>query len=366
MSRPVLVYASHSGRLYGTERMAVATLDALRDRYEPLLFAPPGPVHAAAAERGLATREVRGVADFVRAFAGALRRGPDAALIATETRTSFAAHWLARALRRPLRHLHAVHGGTEERLSYGRKRLLVRLPLRYVAVSEYVRERLVAHGVPADRIDVAANFVDETRSPLASAPRARGVPARIAVVSRLEAAKRLDVLLDALAILAARRRDGGMEVVLYGTGAEEARLRARAVREGLPATFAGFVSDVGGELRKADLLVHTCPTEPCGLGVLEAMAAGTPVLVPDRGGAAALVEEGVSGFRFRADDPADLARRLDDLRAAPAALLDAVAAAAVRRVAERFSARSNAARYRDLLDAAGRAPTGAGVRRAAV
>ena len=38
-----LVYALHSGNLYGTERMALATLQGLRDRFDPVLLAPPGP-----------------------------------------------------------------------------------------------------------------------------------------------------------------------------------------------------------------------------------------------------------------------------------------------------------------------------------
>ena len=53
----------------------------------------------------------------------------------------------------------------------------------------------------------------------------------------------------------------------------------------------------------SDLLIHTCPTEPFGMVILEAMAARIPVLVPDEGGAASLIDDGRTGFKFKADDP---------------------------------------------------------------
>ena len=81
--------------------------------------------------------------------------------------------------------------------------------------------------------------------------------------------------------------------------------------------------------------MHTCPEEPFGLVVLEAMAADVPVLVPDRGGPDFIVEAGVSGFKFRADDAADLAARLADLAAAPAGVLNRAAAGGRVAVTER-------------------------------
>jgi len=54
--------------------------------------------------------------------------------------------------------------------------------------------------------------------------------------------------------------------------------------------------------------------------ILEALAARTPLLVSDIGGMAELVEEGVSGFRFRVGDAGDLAARLSSFLADPAQL----------------------------------------------
>jgi glycosyltransferase involved in cell wall biosynthesis len=107
---------------------------------------------------------------------------------------------------------------------------------------------------------------------------------------------------------------------------------------------------VAAALADSDLLLHLCPVEPFGLAILEAMAAGLPVLVPDAGGAAGLVEPGVSGFHFRADDPDDLARVLASLAAAPAQRLNAVIARADARLRSHYSDRAGLDRYFKLLE----------------
>ena len=45
-ARPLLLYALHSGKLYGTERMALATANALRDSFDCVMMAPEGPALA--------------------------------------------------------------------------------------------------------------------------------------------------------------------------------------------------------------------------------------------------------------------------------------------------------------------------------
>ncbi len=49
----VFLYVLHSGNLYGTERMALATLVGLRDQFCPILFAPPGPAIEEAGRLGI-------------------------------------------------------------------------------------------------------------------------------------------------------------------------------------------------------------------------------------------------------------------------------------------------------------------------
>jgi len=102
-------------------------------------------------------------------------------------------------------------------------------------------------------------------------------------------------------------------------------------------------------MAQADLLVHTCPSEPFGLVILEAMAARIPVLLPNEGGASSIVEDGVDGFKFRANDAEHLAERLVELRDIDADKLNRVVNDASKTVEIRFSAESSLKRYRDIF-----------------
>jgi len=73
------------------------------------------------------------------------------------------------------------------------------------------------------------------------------------------------------------------------------------------------------------------------------------VLVPDSGGAALLVEEGVSGGRFRADAAEALAARLRELREAPAEVLNRWVAGGDQALATRFSQTERLTDYERLL-----------------
>jgi glycosyltransferase involved in cell wall biosynthesis len=95
--------------------------------------------------------------------------------------------------------------------------------------------------------------------------------------------------------------------------------------------------------------VHTCPSEAFGLAIVEGMAAGVPVLVPDAGGAGSLVEQGISGYRFRADDADDLACRLQALCAASGEELNRVVAGASAVLRTRFSEKARLGDYRTLI-----------------
>jgi glycosyltransferase involved in cell wall biosynthesis len=95
-------------------------------------------------------------------------------------------------------------------------------------------------------------------------------------------------------------------------------------------------------------LLHTCPEEPFGLVMLEAFAAGVPVLVPGSGGAADIVHPGVNGWHFAANDAVSLGRQLLRATAAPAATLNALADAGRADLQTEFSAPRQALRYAAL------------------
>ncbi|QXP83975.1 glycosyltransferase family 4 protein [Methylococcus sp. Mc7] len=345
--KPAFLYVLHSGNLYGTERMALATLDGLRDRLEPVLFAPPGPALGEAERLEIQAVEFRGARDL------AIKLRP---WIARHRRLAFAATGVSHSMiflawnllygRRNV-HIHLVHGGTDERESYGRKRLLNGRGIRFVAVSEFVRDRLLAHGVAEASIDVCENFLPDRQ--IADVPRRpafREGVRNVVVVSRVDPIKRIDLLLDCLDRHPVLK---SLNFRICGTGWDLEALRARAEKDHPNVVFEGFSDRIPQILAGSDLLLHLCPCEPFGLAILEAMAAGVPVLVPDAGGAASLIEPGISGFQFRAGDAGDLGTVLEEVASLPPASLDRIAAAADARLRERYSSKAGLERYARLF-----------------
>jgi glycosyltransferase involved in cell wall biosynthesis len=346
---PNLAYVLHSGQLFGTERMALATMAALREQFDALLIAPPGPVHAAARSAGLQSRVAKGRLAMLAHLLRHLLRHPHSALLTTGVWQAIAGRLLQRLCFGRGAHLHMVHGGTDELLSYGRKRLLAGWQVKQVAVSEFVRQRLLAHGVPQQRIEVVHNFLpprDAAKQlPVRRARFEQDGLRRVLMLTRLDRIKRVGLLLDALD----RTPElGQLRFDVYGSG-EEAELLKQRARRHPNVHLHGFVADASQALATADLLLHTCPEEPFGLVLLEAFEAGVPVLVPNSGGAAEIVRHGDNGWHFSANDAVALGQRLLQLSRTSAADLNRRAAAGQRSLEQDFNPRRLLPRYVQLL-----------------
>jgi len=346
--KPPLIYALYTGNLYGTERMALATAWALRDEFAPVILAPAGPVTGEATKMGfeVVVADTTSVPSLAAALRPLLAKNKRLAFIGTKPVHSLVFAALNVFFRRRAGHVFVVHGG-----GWANKRRLNGLPVTIVAISAYVRERLLAHGVRDRQVRVIEDFLTDAR--IASAPhRAAFVEPgirRVAVIGRLMPEKRVDVLLGCLE---QHPELAAIEFHIYGGGNESGALQARALAGGLNVVFEGFRPDVPEQLARADLFLHLTHEEPFGLVVLEAMAAGVPVLVPDGGGAGAIVEDGVTGIHFAANDTSSLAARLAELQRAAPERLNALASAARKALETRFSESARVGDYRVLLRAA--------------
>jgi len=343
-----LLYALHSGNLYGTERMALATAQALGPEFRTIIIAPEGPVHAEARRLGFETIVFRGVFQFLREIRKYYAESRQVVSIGTRVVHSVgAALWERLYWRTPV-NLQVVHGGADELLSYRRKRLLRYFGVKQVAVSNYVRERLLANGSTPGSVSVIENFLtDERANGAPQRPRfTRDGVRRVLVVSRLDPIKRVDLLMDAIDCQPALRQ---LEFRVLGSGSEEQALRRRSETGYSNVHIVGFSSRAAEEMVEADLLLHLCPEEPFGLVILEAMAARLPVLVADAGGAAPIVEPGVSGMHFHANDPLSLATQLQYSITSTAETLNQMVDAATLRLNTQYSAEQGAAQYRQLI-----------------
>lgn len=341
-----LIYVLHSGQLYGTERMALATLEGLKKEFQPILLSPPGLAVQEGQSRGFLVESFTNKQELVTHLRAYLATHKQLVFLATGLTHSLIFSALNLLYRRKTLHVHMVHGGTDERASYGQKKYLNHLGIVFVANSSFTKTRLIANGVHADRIKVIENFLLESSDyPKRSSFTQEGIQ-RVVVVSRTDTIKRVDLLLDALERTPQLSK---LSIRVCGSGWDLEKLRARAQASHPNVNFLGYTDNVPVELTSADLLVHLCPVEPFGIAILEAMTAGIPVLVPDTGGASTLVEEGISGFHFHAEDADDLAKRLLELTQVQPEQLNRVVVAAREALATRFSSVRGIAEYRRLL-----------------
>jgi glycosyltransferase involved in cell wall biosynthesis len=181
-----------------------------------------------------------------------------------------------------------------------------------VAISESTRDDLVARGIAAAQIEVQHPGI--RRPAVQPAPIAAREPI-VVYVGRLEAYKRIDVVLDAVARLATRRP--ALRLALLGRGAERERLERRAATLGIRerVEFAGFVSDAQRDawLARARVCVCASHKEGFGLTVIEANALGTPNVASDAPGLRDTVRHGETGFLVADGDVAQFADRIDAL-----------------------------------------------------
>ena len=214
---------------------------------------------------------------------------------------------------------------------------LARLADVLVTYAEPARQRYLAAGWPVTRVFCAPNAIDqspiqtayaalreagEDESRVIAAARQRlALPAAgpvLLFVSRLDAIRRLDVLIDAAALVTSRWP--GVAVAIVGAGGERGSIEAHAARVGVHAILAGAVYEeraLADWYAAADVVVH-----PAGLGlsVYHAMGHGRPIVTGDdpfaHGPEATAVIDGETGFRFAHNDAracADaIARLLDD------------------------------------------------------
>jgi len=191
---------------------------------------------------------------------------------------------------------------------------------RLICVSEAIRTRCLAAGLPESLLTVIPDFVDcrhfdsgvgQELAPGTDSPT-------LLTIGRLTASKGHRVLLRAMREVV--RRMPGARLLICGTGMDEAALRRQAHALGLGdrVEFLGFAPDVRRVLAQADVFVMPSLSEGLGVAVLEAMAMAKPVVSSDAGGLPESVIDGETGLVVAAGDAGALAEALLDLLTDPA------------------------------------------------
>jgi sugar transferase (PEP-CTERM/EpsH1 system associated) len=363
-----VVHVLHSLGVGGTEHGVVNLVTALRDgfRHTVVAMTATGPlaarlpadvaVHCLAKRPGLDVRAVGRLARLLR------RLAPD--VVHSRNWAAFDAVPAARLAGVPVV-IHGEHGReiTDPHGLNARRRRLRRafapLVTHFVTVSIELERWLVETvGVPARKVSRIPNGVDSRRFAVPrgeAARRALGVPGDALVVGTVG---RLDPVKDQLTLLEAFARAGaaagGRVLVIVGDGPCRAALAERAGRADLAGlvVLAGQREDVPLLLSGLDVFVLPSIMEGMCNTILEAMAAGLPVVATRTGGNPELVEHGVTGTLVPVGSVPPLAAAIDAYLADPH-LRELHGKAGRQRVEERFSLERMSDAYRALYERLG-------------
>lgn len=291
----------------GAERLAIEMVRVLdRNRYEPAfcVFDEDGPLRNAMEQVGAPLFRFRRGARPVTLFrlVKAIRKFRPHLIHAHSVGPGYYAALVGALMRVPV--LMTYHGQpTLYRVRSIDRRLSNRLTDRFIAVSDDVRRLLVEHGgVPPGKAFTIINGVD-----FATFSRPRDESLRDALelpttgflfgtVGRLNPLKAQDVMLKALRMLLDQGREASLVIAGEGETRQELERIVRELRLEGNVKLLGARDDVPSLLHAIDGFLLSSTSEGIPLSVLEAMAAGLPILSTSVGGVPEIVSNEITGL----------------------------------------------------------------------
>ena len=161
--------------------------------------------------------------------------------------------------------------------------------VKYIAVSKYIRSKMIQSGIPSKNISVIYNGVGFDKP--TPRPHKRLV---IGSVGRLHQVKGFDLLIEAFSLLDNQR----LRLKIAGDGDELRALKKLADDLGVAdrVEFVGFQKDINAFLDSLDVYVQPSRSEGFGLAVVEAMSRCLPVIVTPVGSLGEIVSDGKTGL----------------------------------------------------------------------
>lgn len=328
--RIVLITETFLPKIDGIVTRLCHTLRHLRrDGHQVLVVAPQGvqefegtPVHGVAGFSFPLYPELKTAIPRPSVFRAIRNFRPDVIHAVNPAVLGFAAFFASTGHRVPLvvsyhthlpKYLHYYKlGGLEGMMWWGMRQGYNRADL-LLATSQVMQAELESHGIP--RVQLWQRGVDtemfhpQRRTAAMRERLTQGHPhdKLLLYIGRLSAEKEIEQCRTVLEALP------GVRLALVGDGPHRAKLEQYFA--GTNTLFAGFLKgeELAAAYASADAFMLPSRTETLGLVLLEAMAAGCPVVTPRAGGTSDIVQDGVTGHLYDPDNPAsaiDAVRRL--------------------------------------------------------
>jgi glycosyltransferase involved in cell wall biosynthesis len=352
-----------SGGYYGAENMLLnlcASQESAGCRHSLLLFynvhAPNVELYERARRRGITVRMVhcKGRADWraVREIRQYIAQDQIDLVHTHGYKADLYGYLAARGMEKPIvATCHNWVGGTAALAIYNRvDRMVLKRFNAIAAVSDAVKERLLQCGIAPAAVKTIANGIDVEAFSHAEPPESISRQTKIiGMVARLDLKKGFEYLLLAVHKLHKTFKD--FKVVITGEGPDRPAIEQMIEHYGLQqsVTLAGARSDMPNVYAAMDIFVLPSLNEGLPMTLLEAMAAGKPVIASRVGAIPDVVEDGANGLLVTPGDSSGLCDALARLLNAPD-LCRRMASQAHEWVGRNFTSEIMAKRYRLLYD----------------
>jgi glycosyltransferase involved in cell wall biosynthesis len=226
---------------------------------------------------------------------------------------------------------------------------------RALCLSRYIADDLTAGSPALERlVEVVPPGVATTTEGPGAGPAHNG--RRAVIVGHISPTKRTDLAVEIARLVLMEEPEFELEIIGAAQFRDEDFALERDLRAAVAADpvlssnvrFAGRDPDVAQRLREAAMLLHCRPDEPFGMVLIEAMAAGIPVVAPASGGPAEIVTDGQTGLLYPAGDAQAAAKQVLRLLRDPQ-LARRIGTAAAERATTRYSFDRQVADSRRLL-----------------
>jgi L-malate glycosyltransferase len=211
---------------------------------------------------------------------------------------------------------------------------------RIVAVSQYVRELLVASGIDGRRVDVVYDgFELNNVASRATARERLGAPAGACLIGcagYFVAEKGHPSLIHAFARISQVTPNALLALIGDGEMRDEYQRLVRQLDLEKRVLFPGFVSDLAAVLPALDLFVFPSLHEGLGSSLLAAMACEVPICASRTGGIPEVIEHGITGYLFSPGDAAAISQSVLHALQSPLRSRD-LARNAAKAFAQKFS-----------------------------